>query len=335
MFRRYLIAVLLLAASPLHALCTGEDQYNTLPPADIAEIEAIAATDRFGEGILWQATKGDSTITIVGTFHLHDPRHDAMMARLRPIMEQADLVFLEIAGQAKADFERSITRSPELIFITEGPTLIDRLSDEAWQMVAAALDRQGIPSFVGAKFQPWYLGTVLAIPPCAAQDLVAGKQGLDGLIENAAAEMRLPVLSLDVPAELLAMLSEGSIDEQVADLEAAIRLFGDISPDIGALPTTLNLYFSERNRLIWEFSKKYAERRAAGKEQQVKEIFGEVETELLAERNAKWAPIILQQAAGKTALIGVGSAHLTGDDGILALLEEAGYSLKRLPLSAP
>jgi uncharacterized protein len=51
-------------------------------------------------------------------------------------------------------------------------------------------------------------------------------------------------------------------------------------------------------------------------------------TSLLDDRNRKWIPIITREAKSKPTFFGFGAAHLVGSEGVIALLQKAGYTVK-------
>jgi uncharacterized protein len=51
-------------------------------------------------------------------------------------------------------------------------------------------------------------------------------------------------------------------------------------------------------------------------------------TSLLDDRNRKWIPIIAREAKSKPTFFGFGAAHLVGSEGVIALLQKAGYTVK-------
>ena len=51
---------------------------------------------------------------------------------------------------------------------------------------------------------------------------------------------------------------------------------------------------------------------------------------ILEDRNTAWEPKIRELVAGKTAVLAVGAAHLSGESGVLRALERAGYTVERL-----
>jgi uncharacterized protein len=51
-------------------------------------------------------------------------------------------------------------------------------------------------------------------------------------------------------------------------------------------------------------------------------------TSLLDNRNRKWIPIITREAKSKSTFFGFGAAHLVGAEGVISLLQKAGYTVK-------
>lgn len=52
---------------------------------------------------------------------------------------------------------------------------------------------------------------------------------------------------------------------------------------------------------------------------------------LLDRRNQKWIPLITKAARSKPTFFGFGAAHLPGQQGVIALLRKAGYTVKPMP----
>jgi uncharacterized protein YbaP (TraB family) len=57
-----------------------------------------------------------------------------------------------------------------------------------------------------------------------------------------------------------------------------------------------------------------------------------MEASLMTERNRAWIPVIEAAAAEGPVLAAFGALHLSGNDGVLALLERRGFTLERLDL---
>lgn len=220
-----------------------------------------------------------------------------------------------------------MANNPDLISINVGPTLPDLLDDATWQTLRTAAQARGIPSFLAAKMQPWFLALSLSIPPCAMGAMVAGEVGLDDLIMERAATLNIPVTPLEPWQDMFAILSSGTQEEQIDALRASA-----IDPNVhDALITTLaNAYFDENMALGWQLSYvlgdfvpnlsplEYAEQMAA------------IEQQLLIDRNRNWIPVIETAAAThENVFIAFGAAHLIGENGVLRLLENNGWVVSR------
>ena len=61
-------------------------------------------------------------------------------------------------------------------------------------------------------------------------------------------------------------------------------------------------------------------------------MFATIEQELLIDRNRAWIPVLLDATEqNETVVAAFGAAHLPGENGVLALLENEGFLLERLP----
>lgn len=302
--------------------CGTRDLIAELDAGERAELDALVALHPYAEGNIYRATKADSTVTVVGTLHLPDPRHAATVEALRPVVESADLLILEASSEAQAGIQMMTATNPEMFFLTEGPTLIDLLSEEEWASLNDQLGAYGIPGFMAAKFQPWFLGMTLAVPPCALGDIQQGKKGLDMLIEAVAKDANVPIAELDDIDALMALLSGDPLDEQIEGLRMwlSMKVEGDAE-----MTTMVERYFQGKAREAVEYSRLMLEEKNIPVE-----LFDEMIEELLEKRNAAWEPKIIDLVEGKDTVIAVGAGHLSGESGVLKALERAGYTITRL-----
>lgn len=322
----------LAVAGAASAQCAGTNTFDALPDADRNAMIEAARQDPYGQGLLWRAEKDGRVINLVGTFHMSDARHDQTMAAVAPLLDASDAVFVEVTAEAEAAFQTLLGTRTDLTFITEGPSMIDRLGEERWAVVADHLRARGMPPFMGAKMQPWFLGMMLSVPPCAMAQMQDESSVLDKRIATAALDRGLPLSSLDDPDTILALLSGDPIDQQIADLELGLELVPTGQAGADGMVTSTALYFREEPRLFWEFAKQDVLSRADTPEKraQLEESFAKMEQALLDTRNRDWIGPILA-APEQRLTVAVGAAHLIGDAGLPALLAAEGYILTRLP----
>ncbi len=324
--RRILLFILtILIPATVHAQsCGTADLIDDLSAAERAQLDALIAPHPYPNGNLWRATKPGSTVTVVGTIHIPDPRLAQIVEQVRPALNDADLLILEASSDDQAGIQTLTTTEPGMFFITEGPTLIDLLSQDEWARVSDRLAAIGVPAFFAAKFQPWYLSLTLAIPPCAMSALQSGQHGLDRQLEAIAIANNTPIGTLDNVEALLRLFSDEPMEKQLAGLR--ITLETQASGD-ATTSTLIESYFDGRVRESWEFGRILIEKADI---ENGADLFDEVNQTLLLDRNRDWEPNIVKMVEGKDAVIAVGAAHLSGETGVLRALERAGYALSPL-----
>lgn len=281
----------------------------------------------YSDGLLWRATRGDTVIDIFGTYHFKHRDTDAHLARLQPLIDAADKVYLEISNDDQMAMQRAMADDPSLMFITEGPTLPDLLGEEDWQAYSAAMRDRMIPAFMAAKFKPLWAGMMLGIGPCEAQSGALEAKGIDSLVGQYAAETGNPSRSLEDFDALLTLLDSFPMDDQIEMIRMSLSWPGDTN-DLSY--TVRERYLAEEVALTLVFSR-YVSVEYGG--QAGADGFDLVEDLLLEKRNRQWVDRLREQIApGDRVLLAFGAGHLPGDAGVLKLLEDEGYTVTRIPL---
>lgn len=330
MLRALITCLLIIVSAPAFARCEGTSLLDTLAVDQQADLNAAVAAAPYPQGLLWRAKKGDTTIHLVGTMHVYDARLDPVLARIVPLIPTTDLILLETTKAAEAQLQADLTTQPDLLFLTEGPTLPDMLPEAAWQILAdQARDRQ-IPAFMAAKFQPWYLALMLAVPPCAMEGMMTGQRGLDHMIMDQAEIAEVPTQALEPYNTLFTLFENESMEEQIEMLQATIAMNRDAD---ALFATLLDLYFAQEHVRAWHFSRLAALDMPDASPSDINAMFDEMEQMLLIRRNLNWMPVIAEATTSHDSLIiAVGAAHLGGTQGVLNLLSQDGFTLTRLPL---
>lgn len=326
--RRTLTALFLLASLPAAAECTGVSYLDQLDASQTAALDAAVADMPYAQGLIWQAQKDDRHITLAGTVHIYDRRLEPIRESLRDAVTSADLVLLEATPEEERKLQQLMTAQPEFMFITEGPTLPELLDEATWELIVEAVRARGIPPFMAAKMRPWYLTMVMAIPPCAATDLMAGNRGLDAMITEDAIAAHVPLQALEPYTTLFDIFQQDPMEDQIAYLKGNLA-----APDKQEqiFVATLDRYFARDVGRLWELSRIAMADMPGVTELEAATIFAETEQALLIDRNAAWMPVINAAAAQHdNVVIAVGAAHLIGHHGLLQLLANDGWALTRI-----
>lgn len=327
--RLFAITLMITALLPTLGMaeCNGRDLRATLSETEAAELDAFRAKTPFGTGNRWVARRGAQEIQIVGTMHLNDPRWPEIVARIRPALKGAELLMIEMTDDEQARMKRAMSQDPSRAFITQGPTLPDRMSDVDWQRLSDAMAKRGMPSFMVAKTQPWFLSLMLGIPACVLSQGEAGQNGLDKRLIEIAQETGIPSVGLERHEDLFAIFTEQSIDAQLRLLLASLPM-AEQSDDQFA--TVVARYFDQDNAGAWAMADIIAQRGGGIPDAELDAMMNDLRERLLDRRNAMWMDKILPRTE-RHIFIAVGALHLMGEAGLLHALQEAGYQIERLP----
>ena len=323
-----LVAVILLVLQPVAALalCEGDDLIAALPEADRQQVQARAAATPYAEGLLWRAQRGETEITILGTYHFRHAETDAHLERLKPMIDAADAVYLEMSLEDQKGFQSQLTSDPSIMFITEGETLPDLLGEEDWQHFKAEMEARQFPGFMAAKFKPLWAAMMLGIGPCEARNGGMEGGGIDELVGEYATEHGVGSRSLENFAQVLNQLDSEPLEKQIEMIRMTLAWPGD-ADDMSY--TIRERYLQQQVALMWEFSRlvtlKYGGPTA-------EEDFARLEQIFLTDRNTGWVDKLLAEAPGQDVVVAVGAGHLPGEIGLLHLLEQEGFTIERLPL---
>lgn len=325
MTRFFLLFALVLFAAPALALdgCGGVNLFEQLPASEQNHLAEITAQSPYPTGNIWRASKPGSTVYLIGTMHLSDPRAHSIVETGQKLIEQADRVFFEVLQADQNYMQAQMATNLEIGFIDKGPTLPELLSPAEWEQLQTILRDYKIPAFFAAKMQPWVLGMTLSIPACALP-AAARKDGIDNKLMEIANTAGIPAQALDDIDDLLALLGGAPIEEQIEDLKLAMSLNSD--PE-SMFKTTKDLYFSGQHQMIIEFGKYWLLRENPENAQRLEQAYDSMMVDLLETRNAKWIQKLLPSVSEGTSVVAVGAGHLSGTYGILQQLENAGYKI--------
>jgi uncharacterized protein len=312
------------------AECAGTNLIDAMSATDQAQLRGSAQNVPHANGNFWRATKGDQVMHLMGTYHFDDPRHDASMAVLTPLIDAASLVLVEAGPDEEKALMKRMSDDPSVMLI-DGPTLLERMAPADWEMLAAAMTERGIPPFMAAKFQPWYVAMMLAIPPCDIGELAEGgaTNGLDMRVIKAAKAAETPVRALEPYDTVFRIFGQMSDAEQITMIKSSMA-FEDRMEDYSA--TLADTYFRQESRLIWEFTRQQSYEMPGYTTDQVDAEFDKMEEVLMAGRNRMWIPVLEAAVVNGPVVAAFGALHLSGHEGVLALLERSGWVVERLEL---
>ncbi|MDF9304846.1 TraB/GumN family protein [Tritonibacter mobilis] len=319
-----LIAAVLMASltQAAAARCDGIDLRQHLTESARHKLDDALAKVPFAVGNHWVAIKGDQRINVIGTQHSGDARMLPIMRRLRPVIEQADAIFLEVTEPQMRAADTAQDSFAPYFLLPPGQRLDQMIPEAEWRLLMARLAPFGISSDATARMQPWYLSDFLTGTDCRKRGL-GSRRGLDDRIEHVARTAGIPTFGLESPEAGLAALASMPLSDQVKMLRFDLRS----ETRHQDLYVTLSDSFFEgrltegRILLLWMMYRDLDVPR-----QEVHRLLASFDRVVLERRNRTWVKRLLARKEPHL-VVAVGAAHLAGDTGVLNLLHRAGYAL--------
>ncbi|HEV7255150.1 MAG TPA: TraB/GumN family protein [Mesorhizobium sp.] len=321
-FISFLLTAGLTTARAEGAVCTGKDLLAALEVENPAKLEAIraeAAQTPNGRGLLWRVEKpGVEPSYLFGTMHMTDPRVTALAPQAQQAFDAAERLVIETTDVL--DEKRmlaALAANPELTMFTDGTTLSSLLSPEDAQVLAEGLQARGIPPLSVAKMKPWILASLVSMPACELNRKASGLPMLDVKLAQDAQAAGKPVQGLETAADQLGAMASLPIDFHMNGLVDTLKLGGRIED---VIETMIVLYEEGETSLFWPlFRAEFPQSDDGG--------YAAFEETMITRRNHTMAERALPILEGGDAFVAVGALHLPGEDGLVTLLREHGFTV--------
>lgn len=316
------------AESLLASSCQGTNLLDAMPAEEKAQLEATVAETPWHQGTLWRAAKGDATMTLIGTLHFDDPRHQQSLDRLAEALDDAAALYVEAGPREMAQLVTAMMTGT-ILYIDEGtPTLPERLTPDEWKALASAMDERGFSPEDTAELRPWFVILMLGTPPC----MIDGGMGLDGLLIEKAQQEKLPIHALESWKTVLTFFSDLTPRQELEMIRTSL-LAANHADDYAV--TLIDAYFAGSSWLIWEFLRMEEYRNGQFTPDEVEKQFSLMQNTLIDRRNQQWIDPLTTgaeaaAAEGKGIVAGFGALHLPGEQGVLNLLEQDGWTIEPL-----
>lgn len=270
----------------------------------LATLPAPAAA----EPTVWTIRDADSTIVLFGSVHLLPGGLDWRPATLDAALAEADDLWFETL----TDDSASGLAARRLGVLPAGESLMTRLTPQGRARLQRQGERLGLSPAAVDGLRPWLADLTLSVA-ALLQDGAFADAGVERTLETAAPAATRRYF--ESPAEQIDFLAGAPESDQLASLEETLRQL-DEDPEL----------FSRLVRAWLAGDQAAIEQLGVAPIRTLSPVLYE---RLLAGRNRRWAEIILARLAGSgTTVMVVGAGHLTGPDGVPALLRARGVAVE-------
>lgn len=304
--------------------CSGGSLFKEIQAGDpdaFATILAETQKTKNGDALLWRISKaGIPDSYLFGTVHMTDDRVTKLSKQVEKAINESKVVALEVADTSPTAVASALSSAPSLMMFDDGRRLDLLVSPEHFSKVKNQLEAARLPSKFARLFKPWVVSMVMAVSECERKRMEGGKPVLDMRIANVARAKSIPVVGLETVQSQLEAAASVPMEEQVAMLRLSLQ-FADRAEDLRE--TILQLYLARQLGALLPLQKALAKRYG------IKDTeFAGFRSRMVEQRNRKMRAHALPLIAKGNVFIGVGALHLIGEDGLVALLRNAGYTLE-------
>lgn len=280
-------------------------------PLPKSEQSPAAGTDtseatKAGKSFLWRVSSPTAQVFLLGSIHVARQDLYPLAAPIEKAYEDSSRVVLELHLTPEVEAE-TVKKSAALGLYPEGDSVDRHLSPEGWQRYSKFLESSGKPVAAFVRMKPWLASLGLLMDELE-QDGFAPALGIDRYFQDKAEKDGKPIESLETVDEQLGTLAH--LDDKIQEL--MLLEFLDTKDELG----------SQMNQAFFAWS--------AGDVEGLEKImlssvtrpeYEPLHQKLFVDRNHRMTAKLRQylQGSGSSLLI-VGSGHLVGDEGILALV---------------
>jgi len=270
----------------------------------------LRASEDKNHGLLWELSKpGIEPAYLFGTIHSEDPEVLQLPQPVQQAIDRCNTVVLEMLLDAEA-----MMYSSKAMLMMDGRMLSDIIGKPLFRQTASAIRSRGIQELVLERMKPWAAAVILSMP--------ASETGLvlDMMLYQNALEQGKSVHGLETVEEQLNVFEALPEKDQVLLLQDAVENF----PELDVLHAELLEAYKQRDLAgLMALSEAAMQ---AGDQQ----LADEFQQHLVVDRNHRMSDRMQVYLRQGEVFIAVGALHLPGEEGLLKLLEQQGFTVRRL-----
>ena len=285
-----------------------------VPAADIAcrplQIDEIpySGPDEFGQGLLWKVTKqGFEPSYVFGTIHVAERHVSTQLDKVRDALAGSEVFVMEAIFDPDG-----IEALRGMMFFTDGASLQDVISAGLYAETLAILRAYHVTELDLSAMKPWAAYLTMSYP--ADMGII-----LDQRLMQLALEAGLDTMGLETVVEQGGLFNSFSLDDQVRLLTDAVCHRELLEADFAKM---ISLYTEGDLAGLSSYGQRYSFSDNS--------IYETLTERLLTRRNRLMVERMQTALETGKAFIAVGALHLTGEEGILALLERRGFEITRV-----
>ncbi|MEM7171289.1 MAG: TraB/GumN family protein [Pseudomonadota bacterium] len=284
-----------------------------LGPVDLKASEDSILNE---QGLLWRVEKEGLPIGhLFGTIHITDDRVRQLAEPVQDAFDQADVAVFEVLLD-----EASQIRVAQTMMMHDGRTLDQIMDPDDYNKAVIAASELGVPEQAVRLFKPWALMSLLIFPKEEFLRKAQGHLPLDQDLTERAKTAGKEVVALETVDEQLGLFDSMLQGDQVAMLSSVVN---DLDAAQALYSSMVDAYLAGNVGGIYQQT---LERSA----QSDPRLTREFEEKIVIDRNHRMAQRLEPLLATGKVFAAVGAAHLPGEEGLVELLKNRGYTVTKV-----
>ncbi len=260
----------------------------------------------YADGLLWKVSRsGQPDSFIFGTIHVSDERVLQIPEPVTRALSSSNSFIMEAVPEAG-----DLLQLQSLMFYPDERRLSDHLDDEQFARTVEILQTYGMPAASVAQMQPWAAYLTMNYPINAGLPL-------DLVLMHMAQQQQKPVSGLEGLTEQLSALSGLNLRDQVQLLVDSLCNYDLV---LQSFDLMISLYLQRDLKALYTHSQKYQVEDSA--------VYDRLFESLIIDRNLRMVERLQLPLTEDSLFVAIGALHLSGEQGVLALLKESGYSIE-------
>ena len=254
--------------------------------------------------LLWKVEgEGINTSYVFGTLHLLPQSDFLLKKKVENAFMETDLLVLELDMDDPGIQAETMKHAS----MKDGQTLDKLFTPEEYSAIDSELKGSvGVGLQMFNTFKPFVISAFFVATMVGEQPA-----SFEGALVSMAQAQGNDVEGLETVAQQMAVFDKFPYEDQADDI---VEMVNDMEGTKKLYKDLVTLYNDENLDGLAEMMDEYFD--------------GENEREiLLEERNRNWIPLMEDKAKAQATFFGVGAGHLGGDEGVIELLRNAGYTV--------
>tara|TARA_R110002012_G_scaffold322109_1_gene555982 strand:- start:2743 stop:3600 length:858 start_codon:yes stop_codon:yes gene_type:complete len=244
------------------------------------------------------------TSYVFGTVHML-PKEDFLLEeKVKTAFSESDFIVMEL----DMDDASMQTEMMKYAMLSGDDSLQNHMTPEEYKILDAYFTAKlGVGMAAFNKMKPFVISSTAMIAHLG-QDMAS----FENTFVQMAGEQKKEIKGLETVAFQMSMFDEQAYDEQIDQVIEMLQKEGGIG---GYFDDIIAAYKTQDIEVLYTSLNEFFESDQAFKEK------------MLDERNQNWIPQIADLSKDKTVFYAVGAGHLGGEEGVIRLLKNAGYTV--------